>query len=664
MSAPRWLASLAIVSALGFSGSALAQSFPQDASWVPLTQGGVPIGDPIGDSQNARDIVGDAASPAAYVYSDGANLFFRLRVDGTTIQVAPDNYKPFGWACLMDTNASLIAYELVAGVDGIANPDVVELRRNDPQSSPDDPQDKAEILLDQYPPMTHAREMPALTTFGGTPDVFIDWAVDVADLAAAGVTAETPLRFICGTSNNAQNLAADLISATNATTLTALGSDTYQCGPSGCVRCDTALSCGPTCSACGGATPKCDPASGCAACAQNADCPATDPVCDPVLGTCVDCVLDSDCALVTAPVCDPSSHTCVGCLDASDCAAPAPACDPASQKCVQCVAASDCPPNKICDVSTKTCSNATDTDGDGLPDTTEVALGTNPNDADTDNDALNDGTEVLGGTNPLNPDTDGDGLGDGAEDANANATVDPGETDPKSSDTDADGLGDGVEVSSGTDPLDDDTDDDGVLDGNEDANHNGLVDAGESSPLASDTDADGLQDGTELGLTSPQGIGTSAAFVPDLDPSTKTSPTDSDTDSGGVLDGVEDANGNGAIDPGETDPNVGSDDVSVTGSGGAGGQGGGGGPSGGAAGQGGVGGGFGVGGTGGATSTTTTTPTGPTTSSGFGFGAAPNEGVVAKGAGCDCTTSGSNGDEPAAFFALLAVVATLSRRRR
>jgi hypothetical protein len=41
-----------------------------------------------------------------------------------------------------------------------------------------------------------------------------------------------------------------------------------------------------------------------------------------------------------------------------------------------------------------------DTDGDGLSDAQETALGTNPNSADTDNDGFSDGNEVTAGTDP------------------------------------------------------------------------------------------------------------------------------------------------------------------------------------------------------------------------------------------------------------------------
>ena len=114
-----------------------------------------------------------------------------------------------------------------------------------------------------------------------------------------------------------------------------------------------------------------------------------------------------------------------------------------------------------------------------------------------------------------------------------------------------------------TDSRDADTDDDGIADGDEDANHNGRVDPGETDSCDADSDGDGIQDGTELGITSPvadpDGDGPSkgtdvAVFVPDADPSTTTDPRNADMDGDGLKDGEEDANFNGKVDDGETDP--------------------------------------------------------------------------------------------------------------
>lgn len=87
-----------------------------------------------------------------------------------------------------------------------------------------------------------------------------------------------------------------------------------------------------------------------------------------------------------------------------------------------------------------------DTDGDGLKDKDELALGLDPAKADSDDDGLNDFDEVNGDSDPLNADTDADGLNDGDE-AEAGS-------DPNVVDTDGDGYTDRDEVFEGKDPAD------------------------------------------------------------------------------------------------------------------------------------------------------------------------------------------------------------------
>lgn len=87
-----------------------------------------------------------------------------------------------------------------------------------------------------------------------------------------------------------------------------------------------------------------------------------------------------------------------------------------------------------------------DSDGDGLTDEQETALGTSPNNPDSDGDGLSDGDEVnTYQTDPLNADSDGDGLSDGAE-------VNQHGTSPLLVDTDGDTFGDAEEVAAGSNP--------------------------------------------------------------------------------------------------------------------------------------------------------------------------------------------------------------------
>ena len=146
-------------------------------------------------------------------------------------------------------------------------------------------------------------------------------------------------------------------------------------------------------------------------------------------------------------------------------------------------------------------SGVTDTDGDGLTDEEEEALGTDPENPDTDGDGLSDGEEVLGEmvSDPLDPDTDGDGVWD-ADD------VDP--IDPYS-DSDGDGIADIDDVF----PLDpdesSDNDGDGVGDNADpDDDNDGLTDEEEAElgtdPFDPDTDGDGFGDAADVFPLDPQ----------------------------------------------------------------------------------------------------------------------------------------------------------------
>lgn len=63
----------------------------------------------------------------------------------------------------------------------------------------------------------------------------------------------------------------------------------------------------------------------------------------------------------------------------------------------------------LCDGDQHCIDSQTDTDGDGLTDAHEQALGTNVNGTDSDNDGVDDGAEVDAGTNPLIPHYPNDG---------------------------------------------------------------------------------------------------------------------------------------------------------------------------------------------------------------------------------------------------------------
>jgi hypothetical protein len=91
---------------------------------------------------------------------------------------------------------------------------------------------------------------------------------------------------------------------------------------------------------------------------------------------------------------------------------------------------------------------ASDTDGDGIADGTEVNTHqTNPFSEDSDGDGLSDGAEInVHATNPKLGDSDGDGISDAVE-------INTHRTNPNLKDSDGDGFDDPFEINTGFNPT-------------------------------------------------------------------------------------------------------------------------------------------------------------------------------------------------------------------
>ncbi len=237
-------------------------------AWYATKQLGVNIGDPTGDANGSRDVVGNAANPAVYIGSDAAHMYFRIRL-GTDPRKTATSLDPFGWGCQLDTDGTVGTYEYFINVNGIINGDIVQLLQNTTKAV-DDPADKSEVVLlngvsnaaGGYTALqgstvvnaspAHARVVAAGTAVGGGTDYFIDFALDKNDFPAPpatdGFNPETmAFRVFCGSSSNAQNLQSDLTSTSGATTLTGLASDPIYCPSTGCsTGCFVDSNCGGT----------------------------------------------------------------------------------------------------------------------------------------------------------------------------------------------------------------------------------------------------------------------------------------------------------------------------------------------------------------------------------------------------------------------------------
>jgi hypothetical protein len=189
--------------ALLYAAPAFAYTWPADSAWVTVLQGGAAIGDVTTDgSNNGREVVGDASSPAVYVYYDKVNhwFFVRLRLDDTPLQSAA-NLRPYGWGIVIDSDANLGDYEYGVLVDGISED--ISFLQNTVGTGAGDPSDTAEVVISSevtnYTSTGNVRVSTATSTFGSTADYFLDIAISDTGLVAAGLDT-APLRIVAGTS--------------------------------------------------------------------------------------------------------------------------------------------------------------------------------------------------------------------------------------------------------------------------------------------------------------------------------------------------------------------------------------------------------------------------------------------------------------------------------
>jgi len=286
--------------------------------------------------------------------------------------------------------------------------------------------------------------------------------------------------------------------------------------------------------------------------------------CDRTTGTCiVACQTDTDCGgLNSGRVCEPTSRICVaGCRG---------------------VAGNSCPSTSLCSSATAAAGVCElDTDGDGLTDRLELALGLDPTRNDSDGDGLVDGVETNHG---LQVDTDHDGLADAIDlDSDGDGIPDSTETvqdtdgdgiaNYRDLDSDADGFTDLAESAVDTDGdgagdfLDADSDGDGVTDSREkaigtsrtstDSDGDGIPDRTEigSGAQPADTDGDGTPDALDTdsdndGLSDAREVGPNPASPIDTDHDGRPDYQDTDSDADGISDATERGT---ASNPADTD---------------------------------------------------------------------------------------------------------------
>lgn len=96
--------------------------FPSNTQYTPITVGGTPLFDLLGDDNPvSTDIVGNSSFPAAFFAYDGTNVYFRLRLNGDPRNPQLTGFRNFSWGVLINTQGVPGTYDWLFNVDGLNN---------------------------------------------------------------------------------------------------------------------------------------------------------------------------------------------------------------------------------------------------------------------------------------------------------------------------------------------------------------------------------------------------------------------------------------------------------------------------------------------------------------------------------------------------------------
>ena len=196
-----------------------AMAWPTDSQWLELVKDDSPIQDAENDASGGVNVVpDDDTHAAAYIYNDGAYLYYRIRVDSDP---SGNNgvFAQFGWGFEIDTDQNAADYEWLIMCDGITSPEVISLRENTDKTGVGDPSDKAEYIAAEYPLVGNHRLLLADTSINGDQDYFVDFRMPFSVFkAATGITDDSLIRYFVGSSRSTNNLTdngADLVAGSN-----------------------------------------------------------------------------------------------------------------------------------------------------------------------------------------------------------------------------------------------------------------------------------------------------------------------------------------------------------------------------------------------------------------------------------------------------------------
>ena len=218
-------------------------AWPTEEQWNVVVNESGNLTDPIADYSGQTDvqIIGNDSYPSAYMFNNGTNFSFRLRVLGEPLKTPSLNYffQGSNWGVEFDTDGNTSNYEYILSFSGGNNQQKIEFWKNDHGGSTGYPGDAAGILLWSIAPVpnsnwTYFRAVEAPKVWG-VDSHFVDFRMPYDIFQNfTNVTNESSMRLIFGTSASNGNLAGDIAaSSLDGTAVTVADSVSAPVSPTG-----------------------------------------------------------------------------------------------------------------------------------------------------------------------------------------------------------------------------------------------------------------------------------------------------------------------------------------------------------------------------------------------------------------------------------------------
>ncbi len=201
-----------------FSMPSTAFAWPTDEQWHVVVNQTGNFSDPFDDYGGKEDveIVGNDTYPVSYIFNDGTDLYFRMRILDDPVFNGNYFINKHVWGVEFDTDGNTSNYEYILYIKGGNNVDAIYLHKNTHAGENMTASDAPDVtplwsVVVGNNNWTYFRAVDAPDVFGTTNNTFVDWRIpfDIF-LNLTNLTNESQMRLVFGTSIQNDYIDADI----------------------------------------------------------------------------------------------------------------------------------------------------------------------------------------------------------------------------------------------------------------------------------------------------------------------------------------------------------------------------------------------------------------------------------------------------------------------